>query len=172
MTACTVKIPTNKIFLECHLRQIEFILTLVVRMQFAKHSSTLHLEAPQLCNNNYLFVSSFINAILKDREKSGSSKNGLCSFHNFFPYNFIQRPHFILMLQTCVQNSNVADVILISPNILKGLAISSPTTLEQTVVMLLFHEGVCICPPFISNFAPAYQHHIRLVCIEPQPVGS
>lgn len=33
-------------------------------------------------------------------------------------------------------------------------------------------EGVWIFPPLISKCAPAYQHHIRLVCIEPQPVGS
>lgn len=64
-------------------------------------------------------------------------------------------------------------LVLSHPKVLKGLAISSPTTPEQTVIiMFLLHEGVPFCPPFVSNCAPAYQHHIRLVCIEPQPVGS
>lgn len=28
----------------------------------AEHSSTVHLEAPQLCSHNYLFISSLMNA--------------------------------------------------------------------------------------------------------------
>lgn len=39
-------------------------------------------------------------------------------------------------------------------------------------ITFILLEGVWTFPPLISKCAPAYQHHIRLVCIEPQPVGS
>lgn len=53
-----------------------------------------------------------------------------------FSYNFIQWPHCINICKLVI-NLNVADVTFISPKVLKGVAISTPTTLEQTVIMLL-----------------------------------
>lgn len=142
-------------------------------MRDAKHSSTLHLEASQLCNSNYLFVSSCINAILKHIENSGSSKDSVGSFCNFSIQFHSAAPFLFLCCKLEFIILNLAEVIFISPEVLKGLATSRPTTLEQTVIKTVpSHEGVRFCPPFVSDCPPAYQHHIRLVCIEPQPVGS
>lgn len=73
-------------------------------MQVAKHSSIAQLEAPQLCNRNYLFVSSLMNAILKCIKNLALQRILSVPFI-IFPYSFIHWPHFIFMLQTCVYNS-------------------------------------------------------------------
>lgn len=103
-STCDDRLPASKTCLEGHLRQTGSLLTLVGRMQVAEHSSTVHLEAPQLCNCNYLFVSSLMNAILRCIKKLALQRTDSVPFI-IFPYSFIQWPHFIFMLQTCVYNS-------------------------------------------------------------------
>lgn len=71
---------------------------------------------------------------------------------------------------------NIVDMLFLShPQLWKLLAyhqFSNTGIYRKGNGVFILLEGVWTFPPLISKCAPAYQHHIRLVCIEPQPVGS